>query len=1093
MSRSSFPSRLAAAVTLAYAFSGCAPAAPPAASPATTSARAGAPSAEGTLVVLGTTDTHGWLLPHDYFTGKPTENGLTLLAPLIDSIRAANEGRTLLLDSGDLLQGTPLDLVYAKLQPGETHPVAAAMNALGYDASAIGNHEFNYGIEHLNRVTEQAKFPFVAANVFRAGTDEHAYRPYLIVERTVGGEPVRIGITGVTPPGVAIWDRDNVKGRLDFRDIVASVRPVVAEMRRQGADLVIVAAHSGLEGSSYDPAVTGVPIENAAAAMAREIPGIDLILMGHTHRELADTTIAGTLVMQAKNWATSLAVAELRLARAPGGEWKVVSKHGSLLRPAPGRASPALSAVLAAADARTKEYVSRTIGTSTAEWSSRASRVEDTPIMDLINEVQRKAAGADLSGAAAFSLTSRFPKGPVTVANVAGLYIYDNTLKALRISGAQLRQYLERSAEYYLPCPAARCARLVNPEVPGYNFDVVSGVDYALDLTRPAGERVVKLERKGKAVAPTDSFTIALNNYRASGSGGFSMFAGAPVVYDRGESIRDLLIAEVRRRGTVDPADFFHRNWEIEPASLREQALAEEAPRAAPGGELHGGKVVADTAGAKHLRVLATNDFHGALEAARPGFARGREVGGAAAIEAYFERERAGAGPTILIDAGDVMQGTPLSNLTRGRASVDFYNRAGYAAAAVGNHEFDWSIATLRERMEQARFAWLGANIYLKGTDTLPSWIQPTAMIPVVSCASGGTRCDTVRVGVIGIATEATPTTTKPSNVTTLTFGDEAEAVERWVPRLRAAGADFVVVTAHSGAFCDRDDPSKNCQGEIVDVANRLHAKPDLIVSGHTHSQVNTVVNGIPIVQGNSSGTRFSVVDLTRTRNGAVTAKVVAQPTTYVDEVRPDSAIAAMIERYRVEIGPKVNEVITLLAAPLTREGGEYPLGDLIVDAQRAATGTQVAITNNGGIRTELAAGPVRWSDLFRLQPFANTLVTMTVTGAQLLATVERGVAGSEARVHVSGMKVRYRPGAAPGARIVSATLDDGTPITPQGRYTLTVNDFMAEGGDGFEALKQGTEVDRTGTVDLDALVDYLRARPKPLQPPVANRLTREP
>jgi 5'-nucleotidase len=346
---------------------------------------------------------------------------------------------------------------------------------------------------------------------------------------------------------------------------------------------------------------------------------------------------------------------------------------------------------------------------------------------------------------------------------------------------------------------------------------------------------------------------------------------------------------------------------------------------------------------------------------------------------------------------------------------------------------------------------------------------------------------------VIGIATETTPTTTKPSNVTTLTFGDEAEAIERWVPRLRAAGADFVIVTAHSGAFCDRDDPSKNCQGEIVDVANRLRAKPDLIVSGHTHSQVNTVVNGIPIVQGNSSGTRFSIVDLTRAGNGTVTARVVAQPTTYVDQVHPDSAVAAMVERYRTEIGPKVNEMITQLSAPLTREGGEYPLGDLIVDAQRAATGTQVAITNNGGIRTELAAGPVRWADLFRLQPFANTLVTMTVTGAQLLQTVERGIAGSEPRIHVSGMRVRYRPGAAPGSRVVSATLDDGTPITPQGRYTLTVNDFMAEGGDDFEALKQGTNVDRTGTVDLDALVDYLRKRPKPLQPPVANRLTREP
>jgi 2',3'-cyclic-nucleotide 2'-phosphodiesterase (5'-nucleotidase family) len=311
-----------------------------------------------------------------------------------------------------------------------------------------------------------------------------------------------------------------VKGRLDFREIVPSVRPVVAEMRERGADVVVVAAHSGLEGSSYDTAATGVPVENAAAAMAKEIPGIDVIFMGHTHREVADTTIAGTLVMQAKNWATSLAVAELEVVADEEGEWRVVEKHGRILRPDMTRSAPRLEVALADAHERTRAYVARTIGTSTAEWSARAARVRDTPILDLINEVQREAAGADLSSTAAFSLSAQIPEGPITVADVAGLYIYDNTLKAVRISGAQLRAYLEKSAEYYLPCPGAECERVVNPEVPGYNFDVLSGVDYTLDLSRPVGERVVRLEHEGEPVAPTDSFTLALNNYRASGSVG---------------------------------------------------------------------------------------------------------------------------------------------------------------------------------------------------------------------------------------------------------------------------------------------------------------------------------------------------------------------------------------------------------------------------------------------------------------------------------------------------------------------------------------------------------------------------------------------
>jgi 2',3'-cyclic-nucleotide 2'-phosphodiesterase (5'-nucleotidase family) len=556
--------------------------------PRTESAPPPAPAAEGRLVLMGTTDLHGWVLPYDYYTGQRTDNGLAALVPLIDSVRAANPERTVLVESGDLLQGNALDFVHRELLAREQHPLVYAMNIVGYDAAAIGNHEFNYGIDHLANAAAGANFPFLSANIFRAGTEERAYQRYHIVERTVGGRTVRIGITAVTPPGVLIWDRDNVRGRLDFREIVSSVRPVVAELRQRGADIVMVAAHSGLEGSSYDTAATGVPTENASSAMAREIPGIDVIFMGHTHREVADTTINGVLVQQAKNWGTSLAVAELDL-RFEGGRWTIAAKRGRILRPAPGSTSPRLEAELAQAHERTKEYVAQVIGTSEVEWTSALARTRDTPILDLINDVQMRVTGAELSAASAFSLTSRIPQGPVTVADVAGLYVYDNTLKAIRISGAQLRAYLEKSAEYYLPCPASACETLTNPNVPGYNYDVVSGVDYTLDLTKPVGQRLVRLQRNGRAVADADSFTIAINNYRASGSGGFSMLIGAPVVYDRGEGIRDLLIADIRRRGTLRPADVFRQSWEIVPAALVERAAREQRPPTAPGGEAHGG------------------------------------------------------------------------------------------------------------------------------------------------------------------------------------------------------------------------------------------------------------------------------------------------------------------------------------------------------------------------------------------------------------------------------------------------------------------------------------------------------------------------
>jgi 2',3'-cyclic-nucleotide 2'-phosphodiesterase (5'-nucleotidase family) len=540
------------------------------------------PAAEGTVVLMGTTDVHGWLLPYDYSTDRETTYGLSRLAPVIDSIRGAHPGRSALVDSGDLLQGNPLAAVYSRLGEGERHPVVEAMGLLEYDAAAIGNHEFNFGIEHLNQAIEDSRTAFVSANIFRHGTTEHAYTPFVVIERRVGGRPLRIGITGATPPGVHVWDRGHVEGLLEFQDIVRSIRPVVAAMREAGADLVVVAAHSGLEGTSYDRAATGLAAENVMARLPLEVPGIDVIFMGHTHRELADTTIGGTLLLQARNWAQSLAVAELRVAAGAGGQWRVEEKHGRIVPPA-NRGSERLETALAEAHQRTLAHVREPIGTSTAPWSAQRARVEATPIINFVNEVQRRVAGTDLSATSAFNPAASFSAGPITVADVARLYVYDNnTLKAVRITGEQLRAFLERSAEYYLPCPGGRCERVTNPAVPGYNFDIVSGVEYTLDVSRPVGQRVVRLDYRGRPVRGGDTFTMAVNNYRQGGGGGFTMISEAPVVYEGDESIRELLIDEIRRRGTIAPEDFATRHWRIEPAPLAERAVVEQAQPGTP-------------------------------------------------------------------------------------------------------------------------------------------------------------------------------------------------------------------------------------------------------------------------------------------------------------------------------------------------------------------------------------------------------------------------------------------------------------------------------------------------------------------------------
>ncbi len=1038
----------------------------------------------------------------DYYTGERTDYGLALVAPVIDSVRGANPpGTTYLFDSGDLLQGTPIAYLSARLQSDSASPIIGAMNRMRYDAAAVGNHEYNYGIEHLERAVRQAAFPFVSANTFVHGSDRHAFRPYVLLPHVVAeGDTILVGVTGNTPPGVAIWDRANIEGRLDFRDVVGSLRPVVREMRERGADLVIVLSHGGLEGSSYDTLSSAVPPENAAARLAREVPGIDLIFLGHTHRELADTLIAGVLLTQAKNWARSVAAVEVRMRRRAPSRWRVASKSARLLRPRAGVVDTALVDALQSVHRRTLAWVGSELGRSTQAMNAWRSRVEDTPIVDFINEVQRRAAGTQLAAASAFDIRSRIPEGAVTIADIAGLYIYDNTLKAVRITGTQLRAYLEKSAEYYEGWPPPAGGTVTDPDVPGYNFDAISGVDYTIDLSRPRGERIMDLTYRGRPVRPEQSFTLALNSYRQGGGGGYAMLADAPVIYDRQQDIRDLLIEEVRRLGTVGPARYFHRNWRITPPAAVDSALQEQLAEAAEraGAAARAKSHTAPSAeGAPRLRVIATSDFHGHLTPEAYSWSHGREVGGAAALAAYFRRERKEASkrgvPTVLLDAGDVMQGTPVSNLTGGRASVAFFDSAGYAAAAIGNHEFDWSADSLRARMADAKFHWLAANVVVAGSDTAPDWIRPTAML----------RAGSVRVGVIGLAAEETPTTTKPSNVTGLRFRDGAAAIDEWVPRLRAAGADFVVVVAHAGAACPvyRDAAAdgeatygsaavleRSCEGEVVDWAGRVTHRPDLIVAGHTHRPVETRVNGIPIVEPASYGSRYDVVDLTRVSTDSVGA-AIRSVTPWTEAVRPDSAIATLVEEYRSGIGSRIERVIATIAAPLERAGPQYALGNLIADAQRAAGHAQVAIMNNGGIRASLPAGAVTWRELYELQPFGNSIVVLRLEGRRLRQALEHAVSGRGPSVHVSGLSVSYDPTLPPGHRILSLRLYGGRDVQDDQVYSVAVNDFMADGGSGFSMLKRAPGREETGITDLDALIEYLQTRRQPIRAPAGDRI----
>ncbi|HET7458036.1 MAG TPA: 5'-nucleotidase C-terminal domain-containing protein [Gemmatimonadaceae bacterium] len=1094
------------------------------------------------LVVAATTDVHGRLRGWDYYADAPDAvRGLTRAATVVDSVRLANPGRVLLVDAGDLLQGNPLTYVAARVTKDTVSPVVAAMNVMKYDAAAIGNHEYNYGIPLLERAVRQSRFPFLSANTYRPD-GSRAFPAFVVVERA----GVKVGIVGATTPGVPVWDRDNVRGRLEFRDIVPEVRRAVADARAAGAEVVVAVLHSGLdEPSSYDTVSTGVPSENVAARVAREVRGIDLVVFGHSHKELAGRAIGTTLLLQPKNWATSVGVAHLAVAGCGGARHVIAERSATAVIPAAGHGeSPAVLAITDAIHRETVAYATTPIGSTPVAWRGDSARVADTPIVDFILEVERAATGAQLASTAAFSLDAKLDAGPITVAELARLYPYDNTLRAVRIDGRQLREYLEHSARYYRTYVAGDTGRATDPEVPGYNFDVVAGADYTLDISKPIGSRVTRLEVNGRPVAPTDTFTMALNNYRQTGGGGFAMLRGAPLVYDKQQEIRQLLIDEVRRRGTIKPSDYFHDNWRLEPAAA--VARAYSAGRREPGeggasGSIVGAKssrsetgstgdAATSRAGAPdaealgprraaidpalaalesapappsgtlpprpgtvRLRIVSTNDFHGALDA-RPD-ASGVLLGGAGAVAAAIERARRECAPvhceTLVVDGGDMFQGTPASNLAFGRPVVAVYNRVGYAASALGNHEFDWGQDTLRALMKAARYDFLGANVrYTDGRDV--PWVRNDTVV----------RRGPLTIGIIGVALKETAADTRAANTTGLRFDEAAPIVDSIARVLRRRGANAIVVLAHAGAFCSRSGTS-DCSGEIIDLARNLTQPVDAIVSGHTHSLVDVAVRGIPIVQAYKSGRAIAVIDLdvprrgssARRRSGAAPDSTVV-PRAEVRQVRtadytPEPRVDSIARSAIAAVAGRVDAPVATIAEAMRKgkKGDQYALGNLLADAERWAAKTDISVMNNGGIRSDIRAGRATYGSLYEVLPFDNVIYKVTASGAAIRRYFELLGAGGGPDEHASGVQVTYDLSRPEGSRVVSIALGDGRPLADSATYTIALNDFMATGADGTALRRAARASENTNVSLLDALVDYLRTQPSPVVPPAGARL----
>jgi 2',3'-cyclic-nucleotide 2'-phosphodiesterase/3'-nucleotidase/5'-nucleotidase len=1017
------------------------------------------------VVIVATTDVHGRALGWDYVRDAAAPGGLARVATALETLRARYPGMVVLVDAGDLLQGNPFATFYGRYDKRQPNPIVDAMNVLQYDVVTPGNHDFDFGVDFLRQAAGQATYGYVSANVYDSA-GALLFPPTVLLPRG----PVKVGITGFTTPGVMLWDRAQLAGHASVRRIAGAAATALASLQSQGADLKVVLTHSGFGESSYD--TTGVGAENDAAALAALNPKPDLVVVGHTHREMRDTVINGVHFVQPKNWAQSISVVHVWLSKERGAaSWKVTSVRADVISlanvPEQARFVRRLDAVHQAA----RLWAASPLGRATPGFDARYARAQDTPLLDFINEVQRSRSGAQLSAAAAFDTQGGLPEGEVHEREVSGIYPYENTLRAVKISGQQLREFLEHSARYFRSYQPNQ--PIINDSVQGYNFDVVSGVVYNIDLSRPAGQRIRGLAYEGKIVQPSDSFTLAVNSYRQAGGGGYSMLSRARIVYDKGEDIRALLVDEIRRARTLQAATYLRPSWAIIPDSARAAVRAAFAP--APG------QVVVRLRDSTLLRVLTTSDLHGQLEPRVWDWSQGRAVGGVAAMKPWLDSLSRVCGCTTLrLDAGDEMQGTALSNATYGRGTIDAMNAMAFDAAAIGNHEFDWSIDTLRQRMSEAKYPFLSANITTGSAR--PDWAKPWTLV-----TKYGTR-----VAIIGLTTTETPTATAPRNVQGLTFGNGAEAIKRYLPEARAA-ADYVIVVAHLGAVCDSGmGGGSACRGEILDVARQLDSgSVDLIVAGHSHQRVNTVVNGIPIVEAQSSGRSIGVVDFVRV--GARREVRIQLVTPYADQVRPDVALTDALGRQQQAVRNITERTVGRLKFPLRREGDEYGLGRIIADAQRSAGRADAAIMNNGGIRADLPAGPITWGNVYQVQPFQNRLQRLTVKGSVLQEALENCVAGDGGRLpdcHIAGVEVWYDARKPAGKRIDRIRFDNGKNIETDRTYTLVVSDFMATGGSGFRMLT-GSPREDIDVLDIDAFIRYLSVLRSPVEAPAAPRFHR--
>lgn len=1130
------------------------------------------------LSILGTTDIHAHMMNYDYYADKETaEFGLSRTAQLIEKYRSRNPN-TLLVDNGDLIQGNPLGEYVFKherepiISGSKTHPIIDVMNKLKYDAGTLGNHEFNYGLEFLDGTLKGAQFPIVNANI-KTMDGQNKYKPYTIEERTFTDESgqkqqLKVGYTGFVPPQILTWDKKHLDGKIKVQDIAESAKETIPKMKAEGADVIIAIAHTGIE-TEEQPAGA----ENAVLDLALKADGIDAIISGHQHGlfpgpdyagnakiDIQKGTINGIPVVMPKNWGSHLGIIDMQLEKI-GGKWMVKDASAKTEAVSGNVASQNETVVSAIQDTheKTLDYVRKPVGKTETDINSFFSQVKDDPSIQIVTDAQKWYAEdvmkdteykdlPILSAGAPFKAGGRngadyytnIKAGDLAIKNIGDLYLYDNTLYIVKLTGKEVKDWIEMSAGQFNQIDPSKTGEqsLLNPDFRSYNFDVIDGVTYQIDVTQPAkysttgglkhpeASRVKNLAYNGKPVKDDQEFLVVTNNYRASGGGGFPHLTQDKVVYAAADENRQVLMNYIIEKGTINPAA--DNNWSIAPikganvtfeSSLLAKPFAEKAKdigfvRESENSGYGVYKLNFDGDGSEPpkddqnwtLTVMHTNDTHAHLDNAARRAAKVKEV-------------RSQTQNNILLDAGDVFSGDLYFTKWNGLADLKLMNMMGYDAMTFGNHEFDKGPGVLadflggngaavdpgnKHKFEAPAFPIVSSNVDVSKEPKLNRFAQKPAVLKAGEPKETGIYpyilldVNGEKVAVFGLTTEDTSYTSSPG--ANIAFNDAYQTAEKTVKDIKEKEkVNKIIALTHIGYSRDLE-LAKKVQGI------------DLIIGGHTHTLVDrleVVPNQEPtiVAQAKDYGQFLGRVDVAFDEDGIVQTGKSGSRLIAIDEnTAEDKDAKGILDGFKNEIEDLKTEVVGIADVPLdgTREhvrSKETNLGNFIADGMlrkaKQAGGADIAITNGGGIRSGIDKGPVTLGEVLTVMPFGNTLYAADLTGAQIKEALEHGVSqveeGGGAFPHVAGLTYTFTLNKPKGERILDVNLADekgkSRPLNLKKTYRVATNNFMGGGGDGYSVFKQAKNGVDLGFTDYETFTEQLKLSAS-VSPSIEDRIT---